>query len=158
MSSPSALKDGKSRWRPLARRVLAGSIVFALAALGFASNYVMSLRICRQTISSQGKILSLCEPYGISDLAVGLPMVIVLLLPDLAEVELPGIGAMRLRLRERGDQAQHRQPASSPLGEQTPLVVAHRGTDTAAREASASEDPAAISRNHSAAMRATPSL
>src|SRR5476651_1016669 len=94
-------KGGRSRWGTVLRRAAAASIALALAALGFASNYISSLRICRPTVSAQGKILSLCEPYGISNLAIGLPLAILLLAPDIAEIELPGLGAMTLRLRER---------------------------------------------------------
>jgi hypothetical protein len=73
-------------------------IALGMAALVVGSRYVDALHVCTATLTAKGTIVELCRPYDIADLAPGLLIAGLLLLPDVSELTLPGLGSLKLKV------------------------------------------------------------
>ncbi len=85
----------------MARWLLAGLIALAMAMLTVGSHYVDALQEFSHLQQGKRAVRESCGPYPIADLAPGLLILGLLLLPDLEELGVPGLASLRMRIRER---------------------------------------------------------
>jgi hypothetical protein len=93
--------DSEPTYLDVVRWSLAGLIAVAMAMLAIGSRYEHAWRVCSAVLKGGRIVTETCGPYPISDLAPGLLILALLLLPDLDEFVLPGLGAFRVHFRER---------------------------------------------------------
>ena len=87
----------------LIRRIVAFSVLAALA-VAVAGTYLFdSFRICRDSATDAGSV-TLCGPVGPADLpAIGVVLLValLLLLPDLEELAIPGLVSLKARVQHQ---------------------------------------------------------
>src|SRR4051812_17407915 len=88
------------------RWALAGALAIAMTILIVVSRYASAWHVCDATLTQQGKIAAPCHPFEIVDLAPGLLMIVLLLLPDVSEFVLPGLGSLKLRVADQQDRSE----------------------------------------------------
>jgi hypothetical protein len=96
----------------VARRLLAGGIAAAAAMLVTLSHYSVGWRTCSTDVVGDRLTVN-CGAYPVNDLAPDLVLVALLLLPDLYEIAVPGIGTLRMRARAGGERGAPRQNGSA---------------------------------------------
>ncbi len=111
--------DGRTRsCLEAARRLLAGGVAAAGATLVTLSHYSAGWRTCSSNVVGDRLTVN-CGAYPVNDLAPDLVLVALLLLPDLYEIAVPGIGTLRMRARprvERCAQGLNESPQASGCG------------------------------------------
>jgi hypothetical protein len=105
----------------LARWFLAGSTTVAMAVLTIGSRYVDAWHVCRTILEGRRIFTESCGPYAISDLTPGLLIVGLLLLPDIDELVLPGLGSLRMCIREQESRAAGMEAKMMQLEQQNSL-------------------------------------
>jgi hypothetical protein len=87
-----------------ARRILAGAAILSVAIWVARSYMLADAEICRGAADSSTGVIRLCGPAGLQDvpsLGVFLLVAVLLLLPDLSEVSIPGLLTLKRAVAEQ---------------------------------------------------------
>jgi hypothetical protein len=92
-----------------ARWIFAGVIAIAMALLALGSRYVDSWHVCSTVLIARNPVITSCHPSTLSELAPGLLIIALLLLPEIKELELSGLGRVRMRVDTQEDRSAPRE-------------------------------------------------
>jgi hypothetical protein len=99
-----APEDGRRGWVRVIRLASVGIVGACVLGYVLASTYSRSLESCNEQVSSQtGHVVRVCHPVSASDapVVIGLVLIGLLLLPDFAEVAIPGLVSLKRRVAEQ---------------------------------------------------------
>lgn len=106
---PAKKKTGIEHVATAVRRLLA-ILAIAFVVLGVVRSYVFDdARVCREVVASDTGKVEVCGPVGLEDvpaLGVMLLVGVLLLLPDMSEVSIPGLVTLKRAVQEQAKQTE----------------------------------------------------
>ncbi len=107
MASDHPSAEGKtgtqSRWLHGLRRCAAFLVFVGAVAAYVASRSDQDLRLCSDVVASVGTkaLVEQCRPLSLTDLVPLVALSLVLLVPDISELSIPGLGGVKFRMEQQ---------------------------------------------------------